>query len=80
MSNQFNKSNQRNHNRNFSDRNKNQNYNRNPQFNHRSNPLAKLHEECNPPFRLNFKWSSTDFYKLKIPHPFYDDEKETVTF
>ena len=40
----------------------------------------RLHEEYNPPFRLNASWSADEFYKLKIPHPFFEGNTETVQF
>ena len=42
--------------------------------------LSKLEKEYNPPFVLGAKWNSKDFYKVKIPHPFFEGEKETVQF
>ena len=77
MSNQFNKRNyhhQRNNGNDNNTRKNHRNQNRQP------HPLAKLHDEFNPPFRLNYQWTSTEHYKLKIPHPFFADEKETVHF
>ena len=77
MSNQLNKRNfhhQRNNGNDNNTRKNHRNQNRQP------HPLAKLHDEFNPPFRLNYQWTSTEHYKLKIPHPFFADEKETVHF
>ena len=42
--------------------------------------LALLKEEYDPPFVLNSMWKSEEFYKVKIPHPFIADEKETIQF
>ena len=77
MSNQLNKRNyhhQRNNGNDNNTRKNHRNHSRQP------HPLAKLHDEFNPPFRLNYQWTSTEHYKLKIPHPFFPDEKETVHF
>lgn len=42
--------------------------------------LAKLEEEYHPPFSLHCDWKPEEKYKLKIPHPYFADEKETVEF
>ena len=42
--------------------------------------LTKLQREYNPPFVLGAKWSAKDHYKVKVPHPFLQGEKETVNF
>ena len=42
--------------------------------------LALLKEEYDPPFVLNCEWNSEELYKVKIPHPFITNEKETVQF
>ena len=72
MSNQFNKRNYHQRN-NGSDNNIRKNHRNNSRQPH---PLTKLHGEFNPPFRLNYQWTSEE----QIPHPFFPDEKETVHF
>ena len=42
--------------------------------------LSRLEKEYNPPFCLGTKWQSKEFYKVKLPHPFFPAEKETVQF
>ena len=42
--------------------------------------LSKLNEEYQPPFQLNHTWKAEEFYKLKLPHPHFEDEKETIQF
>ena len=42
--------------------------------------LSKLQEEYNPPFLLNASWKTEHHYKVKVPHPFLDNEKGTVHF
>jgi len=73
MSNQFNKRNYHHQSNSGSDKN----YRNNSRQTH---PFAKFHDEFNPPFRLNYQWTSTEHYKFKIPHPFFPNEKETVHF
>ena len=70
MSNQLNKRNYHHQRNNGNDNNTRKNH-RN--HNCQSHLLAKLHDELS-------KWTSTEHYKLKIPHPFFPDEKETVHF
>ena len=77
MSNQFNKRNYHHQRNNGSDSNIRKNHRNNIRQPH---PLTKLHDEFNPLFRLNYQWTSEEHYKLKIPHPFFPDEKETVHF
>ena len=56
------------------------------QRNHRNNnntrkdPNHTLSLEYNPPFLLGARWESKEHYKLKIQHPFFQNEKETVSF
>lgn len=57
----------------------NRSNNRN-QMTKQKSQLAILYEEYNPPFQLEAKWKSEERYKIKIPHPFFPDEKETVEF
>ena len=61
----------------FRDNNTNKNHRNNSRQPH---PLTKLHDEFNPSFRLNYQCLTTEHYKLRIPHPFFADEKETVHF
>jgi len=77
MSNQFNKRNYHHQKNSGSDNNTRKNHRNNSR---QPNPLGKLHDEFHPPFRLNYQWTSAEYYKLKIPHPFFPDEKETVHF
>ena len=55
------------------------NHQRRPQSNQKSQ-LTLLNEEYNPPFQLLSEWKPSEFYKIKLPHPFFPDEKETVQF
>ena len=55
------------------------NHQRRPQSNQKSQ-LTLLNEEYNPPFQLSSEWKPSEFYKIKLPHPFFPDEKETVQF
>ena len=48
--------------------------------NNTKSQLAKLDEEYKPPFALEAKFTADTFYKLKIPHPHFPNEKETVSF
>jgi len=61
----------------FRDNNTNKNHRNNSRQPH---PLTKLHDELYPPFRFNYQWLTTEHYRLKIPHSFFADEKETVHF
>ena len=42
--------------------------------------LTLLKEEYDPPFELASTWKAEEFYRVKIPHPFIEDQKETVEF
>ena len=77
MSNQFNKRNYHHQRNSGSDNNIMRSHRNNSRQPH---SLTKLHDEFNPPFRLNYQWTSEEHYILKIPHPFFSDEKETVHF
>ena len=42
--------------------------------------LSKLQREYNPSLILWAKWSAKEHYKVKVPHPYLQGEKETVNF
>ncbi len=65
MSNQFNKRNYHHQRNSGSDNNTRKNHH---SHSRQPVPLAKLHNEFNPPFRLNNQWTTTKYYQLKIPH------------
>jgi len=46
------------------------------------NFLTKLEKEYNPPFVLGATWEpkESEYYQVKLPHPFFEDQKETVRF
>ena len=48
--------------------------------NNQKSYLTQLKEDYDPPFVLNAQWKTEEFYKVKIPHPFIEDEKETIQF
>ena len=50
---------------------------KNPSSHHFS---TAFEDEYEPPFKLGAKWRAKEYYKLKLPHPYLQDQIDTFNF